>query len=70
MKYYVIESRVEIDGTVYTSFGIGCEHAGSHLFEKKDLCIDKERVEELVFLCNDLQIDPIHIDDVIADFLE
>ncbi len=70
MKYYVIESRVEIDGAIYTTYGIGCKHAGSLLFEKKDLCIDKERVEELVYLCNRFKLDPIHIDDVIADFLE
>ncbi len=70
MKYCVIESRVEKDSIIYTSYGIGCKHAGSHLFEKNDLCIDKERVEELFYLCNRFKLDPMNIDDTIADFIE
>ena len=70
MKYQVIESRVEIDGVIYTSYGIGCENAGNLLFQINDLSINKDRVSKLVYLCNDLQLDPIHIDDVVEDFLE
>ena len=69
MKYRVIGSLVEIDGAIYTSYGIGCEFEGNLLLEIKDLSTNKTRVEKLVLLCNDLQLDPIHIDDVVEDFL-
>ena len=34
-----------------------------------DLSTDRMAVEKLVGLCNDLQLDPIHLDDVVEDFL-
>ena len=35
-----------------------------------DLSVNIEPVERLVELCNDLQLDPIHLQDVVSDFLE
>ena len=69
MRYLVIESSVEIDGANYISYGIGCEIAGELSFAVEDLCLSKARVENLVDLCNKLNLDPIHIDDVVEDFL-
>ena len=34
-----------------------------------DLSTDRMAVEKLVGLCNDLRLDPIHLDDVVEDFL-
>lgn len=34
-----------------------------------DISTDKEKVERLVALCNELELSPIHIYDVIDDFL-
>ena len=34
-----------------------------------DISTNKEKVEKLVFLCNELELSPIHIYDVIDDFL-
>ena len=34
-----------------------------------DLSTDQIAVEKLAYLCNELQLDPIHLDDVLDDFL-
>ncbi len=69
MKYQIIECSVELDGINYTSYGIGYVSAGTLLFVIKDLTLNRARVEKFVSLCNDLQLDPIHIDDAVEDFL-
>lgn len=35
----------------------------------KDVSIDKVKVEKLITLCNELDLSPIHIYDVVEDFL-
>lgn len=35
----------------------------------KDISTDKQRIEALIELCNSLELSPIHLDDVIEDFL-
>ena len=34
-----------------------------------DLCADNKKVDNLVNTCNDLKLDPIHLQDIVADFL-
>lgn len=34
-----------------------------------DLCLDGRRVRDLVDLCNEGDLDPIHLPDVVEDFL-
>lgn len=35
----------------------------------EDVSVEKEKIEKLVHLCNELELDPIHIHDVVDDFL-
>ena len=35
----------------------------------EDISINKQKIEKLVNLCNELELSPIHIYDVIDDFL-
>lgn len=35
----------------------------------EDISTEKEKIEKLVRLCNELDLDPIHIHDVVEDFL-
>ncbi len=69
-QYEVIEENFEDSelGT-YTSYGIIAMRDGEKLFCVSDMSLRRELVSELVKLCNELQLDPIHLYDVIEDAL-
>ena len=48
------------------SYGIKYTNGGQRI---DDLSFDKQRVQDLVDLCNQLQLDPVHLLDVAEDFL-
>ena len=63
---YSINQTTIIDenGKTIKTYGITC---GNRII--KDISIDKKKVEQLVELCNKNKLSPIHLDDVIDDFL-
>lgn len=52
------------NGTKHDTYGISYADK-----EIKDISTEKKKVEKLVSLCNNLSLSPIHINDVIEDFL-
>ena len=34
-----------------------------------DVTLDKQKLQALIHLCNDLELSPIHLNDVVQDFL-
>ena len=69
-EYSVIESDCEVEGYQYTGYGICVSNLKSG--ERRSFCDISPRrreVEELAERCNRLRLDPVHIDDVIDDFL-
>ena len=48
------------------SYGIKYSGNGQRI---DDLSFDKQRVQDLVDLCNQLQLDPVHLFDVVDDFM-
>lgn len=69
-EYSLVESDCEVDGYKYRGYGIcvrkvGTEEARSFF----DISTRRGDVLELVDRCNRLALDPIHIEDVIDDFL-
>ncbi len=50
-------SDADDDGTAIVTASVG------------DVTDDREALEELVRKCNELQLDPIHLEDVVEDFL-
>ena len=52
------------DGKSIKTYGITCND-----LIIKDISIDKQKVETLIDLCNKNQVSPIHLEDIIDDFL-
>ena len=59
------------DAGYYSSYGIDAigETSEAPIRSILDISTEKEPLENLVLLCNKLQLDPLHLDDVVKDFL-
>ena len=55
---------IDEDGKPIETYGITCGER-----KIKDISTDKQKVESLINLCNENNLSPIHLDDVIDDFL-
>lgn len=62
--YYVTKESQEIAGCRLIRYGIGCRWR-----EILGLSHNRQAVEWLVEGCNTLELDPIHLEDVVQDFL-
>ena len=67
--YTVKESKVRINEKTYLSYGISCTKNGSAVAEVDDISVDREAVEKLAGMCNDLKLDPMQLEDVAEDFV-
>ena len=69
-NYTVVEEKYTALDREYTGYGICVEEFGSEYVRVfRDISRSREAVEKLVALCNELELDPIHIEDVIYDFV-
>ena len=68
--YSVVESNCEVEGYKYVGYGI-CVTKVSTGDSRSfcDISVRRGEVEALADRCNRLELDPIHIEDVIDDFL-
>ena len=69
-EYKVIEGTFNVEEKEYIGYGVSVNNTTSNeilLFQ--DISLNKEDIIKLVSLCNELNLDPIHINDVIDDFL-
>lgn len=75
VKYKITEGTYESDDSVSKSYGIAvCANIGmnettSVLALIQDITTDRDALDELVNLCNSMELSPLHIRDVIEDFL-
>ena len=55
----------------YSSYGIDAvdKKSGIPIRSILDVSLEKEPLENLIFLCNKLHLNIIHLDDVVEDFL-
>ncbi len=71
--YILIESNYAVNGIRYTTYGIALaeimDGCAMILESIPDLSPDKERIRQLAQLCTELHLSPLHLDDVIEDFL-
>lgn len=70
IRYELIEGSFTLDSKTYVGYGISVIDTRSGkctLFH--DISVNKNDIANLVSLCNELKLDPIHIRDVIDDFL-
>lgn len=63
--YKIIEVKIIVENKEYTSYGI-CYNDSVYI---NDISADKAAVEELVRRCNEEKLDPMHLNDVVEDFL-
>ena len=69
-RYLLVEDIVLVDGRTYRSYGIVQAHAeAGHREEYRDIGTDRSSVKALVKRCNELRLDPIHLKDVVEDFI-
>ena len=72
-KYIVVQSMYKNGDITRIGFGIAAveEYDGvtTILESISDISSDIEPIERLVKVCNDLQLAPIHLQDVVTDFL-
>ena len=64
-----IDTVIDEDGNVIKAYGIELRKNGSIEEYIVDISTNRDRVSLLINLCNKLNLDPIHIYDVIEDFL-
>lgn len=62
--YVLCKSFKEIEGKIYEVFGIECDN-----MKIDDISTDRERVEHLIKLANELSLSTIHIRDAVLDFI-
>lgn len=62
--YKICKSTKEIEGQIYTVFGIECEE-----IRIDDISTDRAGVMRLADLANSLSLSPVHIKDVVIDFI-
>ena len=72
-KYIVVQSTYKNGNSTRIGFGIAVveEYDGvtAILESIPDLSPDIEPIERLVEVCNELQLEPVHLQDVVTDFL-
>ncbi len=75
ITYGISEEIYELGGEMRRSYGIvgyaDADEEKSHaiVVSARDVSCEKEAVETLAALCNRLGISPLHLDDVVDDFL-
>ena len=75
ITYGIIEETYSLESYTRTSYGIAAyadfHQAGiaSIIASVHDVTADKERLQQLIGLCNSLQLSPNQLTDVIEDFL-
>lgn len=70
-QYSICEGEYVLEGQTYVGFGILITSATANeiIAKIEDITTSKYELCTLVQLCNDLSLDPIHIYDVVEDFL-
>lgn len=69
-QYILIESNYQVNGVQRITYGIAYIDGADVILEAiPDLSINKERVQHFAALCTELHLSPIHLRDVIDDFL-
>lgn len=69
--YSIFEGEYVLEGQTYIGFGILITSTTNNevITKVEDVTTSKYELDSIVQLCNDLSLDPIHIYDVVEDFL-
>lgn len=69
VTYFVMPGVVEIENEKRTTYGIGAIYNGVLITEIRDISTNYNKIKNLVYLCNNENLSPIHLMDVVEDFL-
>lgn len=72
VAYGICEEIYELQGERRVSYGIAvydAENTSTVLDHISDITEDYERLSELIKTCNSLELSPIHLNEVVEDFL-
>jgi len=64
--YFLIADTYTLEEQSHIGYGIGCRADNSNF---EDLTTDPVAVTNLISICNKLKLSPIHLADVVEDFL-
>ena len=64
--YKLISKKYCIENISYIGYGIVTSN-GTLIIE--DISTEKDKVEKLIVNCNDFDVSPIHLKDIVIDFL-
>lgn len=67
--YFVLPSVTEIDGVLYTTYGIGAAENNQVVDSILDLSTNLSAVKSFVNLCNTEELSLIHFRDAVEDFM-
>ncbi len=70
-EYKITEDTYLLEDSKHIGYGISVSEkkTGRKILHIEDITVSKAKLSELVTLCNSLELSPIHIYDVIEDFL-
>ena len=69
-KYKLTKGKYIVEGSKHIGYGIALKSNGTQCAVSfSDITLDRDKAARLVKLCNKLQLSPIHLKDVIDDFL-
>ena len=69
VTYFVFPGKVKLDGETFTTYGIGILQDGIMGDCIPDISDDYDAIYSLVMLCNEEELDPIHLYDIAEDFV-
>lgn len=69
-RYVAVEENLlSEDGEAYVSYGIRAQAGTKQIAYVSDISTDCKKVQHLANLCTEMTLDPLHLPDVIDDFL-
>ena len=72
-KYILMENTLLYGDGTRTCYGIAAAHVYDGIVtvldSVTDITANRQPLEELVKLCNELSLEPIHLNDIVEDFL-
>lgn len=70
IKYVLLRTIINISDQKAETYGIGCLEDGLLIRRIDDISPDGNVVEKLVSDCNELSLDPLHVEDIAEDYVQ
>jgi len=69
IHYEINETDLVVSEESVISYGISCIEGEKLVSKVQDLSPNKAEIEKLVNLCNELKLEPCHLNDIAEDFI-